>query len=107
MELTFQNPGVDYMLTQIMEFQADDETGFWAEPLYHFYPQLNQTFAMSLPFPERKAYIEKTLRTVYTDLEDTINDKVRLYTHHWASCKEQITAALSDAFDVDCSVFIQ
>ena len=104
MELTFVNPGVDYMLKQIMEFQTEDETGFWAEPLYHFYPQLDQSRAMSMPFPDRKVYIEKTLRTVYTDLEDTINEKISLYTNHWANCKEQITAALSDAFDVDCSV---
>ncbi len=104
MELTFVNPGVDYMLEQIMEFQAEDETGFWAEPLYHFYPQLDKTFAMSLTFPERKAYIEMTLRSVYADLSDTINQKVILYANHWAVCKKQIIDALSDAFDVDCSV---
>lgn len=103
MELTFINPGVDYMIKQIMEFQTEDETGFWAEPLYHFYPQLDKTSAMSMPFPERKEYIEKNLRTVYKDLEETINKKVSMYTKHWAICKQQITAALSDAFDVDCS----
>lgn len=43
------------------------------------------------------------MRAVYIDLEDTINEKVALYSHHWAVCKEQITAALSDAFGVDCT----
>lgn len=102
MELTFQNPGVEEMLRQIMEFQTEDTTDFWAEPLYHFYPQLDKAHAMSLPFPERKDYIEKTLRAVYKDLEGTLNEKVELYARHWEVCKQQITEALSDAFQVDC-----
>lgn len=102
MEVTFVNPGVDYMIRQIMAFQTEDESAFWSEPLYHFYPQLDKAYAASLPFPERNDYIERTLRAVYVEMEDTINEKVALYSKHWAACKEQITAALSDAFGVDC-----
>lgn len=102
MEVTFVNPGVDYMIENIMAFQTEEESAFWSEPLYHFYPQLDKTYAMTLPFSERKDYIEHTLRTVYVELEDTINEKVALYTRHWATCKAQITAALSDAFGIDC-----
>ena len=103
MEITFVNPGVEYMIERIMAFQTENESAFWSEPLYHFYPQLDKVYATSLPFPERKEYIERTMRAVYIDLEDTINEKVALYSHHWAVCKEQITAALSDAFGVDCA----
>ena len=103
MEITFVNPGVDYMIERIMEFQTEEESAFWSEPLYHFYPQLDKTYASSLSFPERKEYIERTMRAVYTDLEDTINENVVSYSRHWAVCKEQITAALSDAFGVDCA----
>lgn len=103
MDILFVNPGVDYMIQQIMEFQTDNESAFWSEPLYHFYPQLNKTYAASLPFPERKEYIERTLRTVYVEAEDSINKKITLYSRHWATCKEQITAALSAAFDVPCA----
>ena len=102
MEVTFVNPGVDYMIQHIMEFQREDESTFWSEPLYHFYPQLDKAYASSLSYPERKNYIEQTLRAVYVELEDTINEKVTLYSSHWAACKEQITAAMSDAFGVDC-----
>ena len=103
MEVTFVNPGVDYMMKRIMEFQTEDESAFWSEPLYHFYPQLDKAYATSLPFSERKDYIERSLRVAYVELEDTITKKVALYSQHWASCKEQITAALSDAFGVDCT----
>ena len=40
MEVTFINPGVDYMIQSIMHFQAEGEAEFWSEPLYHFYPSL-------------------------------------------------------------------
>ena len=103
MEITFVNPGVDYMIQRIMAFQSEDESAFWSEPLYHFYPQLDKAYAASLPFAERKNYIEHTMHIVYAELEDTINEKVALYARHWDTCKAQITAALSDAFDVDCA----
>lgn len=103
MEVTFVNPGIDYMIDIIMAFQTEEESAFWSEPLYHFYPQLDKAHAASLTFTERRAYIERTMRSVYVDLEDTINEKAASYSRHWAACKEQITAALSDAFGVDCA----
>lgn len=103
MEVTFVNPGVDYMIERIMDFQTEAESAFWSEPLYHFYPQLDKAHATSLPFPERKAYIEQTMRAVYADLEASIHEKVALYARRWSACKPQITAALSDAFNVDCA----
>lgn len=107
MEVTFVNPGVDYMIERIMAFQTEDDSAFWSEPLYHFYPQLDKAFAQSLPFSERKDYIERTMRSVYAELEDTINDRVVWYTHHWNACKVQITQALSEAFGIDCGSLFQ
>ena len=43
MDITFVNPGVDYMIRSIMLFQTEGEAEFWHEPLYHFYPQLGTT----------------------------------------------------------------
>lgn len=103
MKVTFANPGVDYMIERIMAFQTENEAAFWSEPLYHFYPQLDKAYAASLPFPKRKEYIERTMRTVYAGLEDTVNDKAELYSRYWSVCCVQITAALSDAFGVDCA----
>lgn len=103
MEVTFMNPGVDYMIDSIMEFQTDEQTDFWSKPLYHFYPQLDKDYAVRLPFCDRKEYIAETIRSVYAELEDTINEKAALYSHRWTECKEQITAALSDAFEINCA----
>lgn len=103
MEITFVNPGVDYMIKQIMEFQSESESAFWSEPLYYFYPQIDKARSQSMSFPEREQYVERVLREVYVGLEKEINDKTVLYAKHWATCKEHITAALSYAFDVDCT----
>lgn len=103
MEITFINPGADYMIDQIMEFQTEDESAFWAEPLYRFYPQLDRAYAKRLSFPERKDYIDRILRTVYVETENDINEKTVSYSRHWSAYKGQITAALSDAFGVDCT----
>lgn len=91
------------MIQQITAFQSEGESTFRPEPLCRFYPQLNKAYVESLPFPERRAYFERTLRTVYAGLADTINETLSLYSAHWAIYKEQSTAALSDAFGVDCS----
>lgn len=102
MEITFVNPGVDYMIMRIMGFQSESESAFWADPLYHFYPQLDKEYAQSLPFEKRKEYIEQVMRKVYAETENTINEKAVLYANHWRVCKPQITKALSEAFGIDC-----
>lgn len=103
MKVTFVNPGIDYMIQSIMAFQTDDETSFWTEPLYCFYPQLDRAYAEKLSFLKRKEYIEQTMRTVYTETEDVINEKIELYIRQWNDCEKQIADALSDAFALDCN----
>jgi hypothetical protein len=103
MDITFMNPGVDYMIEQAMLFQTEDEASFWTEPLYYFYPQLDKTYAAALPLQKRRDYIASVLRNAYGELADSINEKTLLYTQHWRIHKDQITAALTDAFSVNCS----
>ena len=103
MDIQFTNPGADYMIRQIMLPLSEGETAFWTEPLYHFYPELDRDYAKSLPFPEKKSYIEHTLRAAYLKLADTIDAKAALYAAYWAECRAQVTDALSEAFQVDCA----
>ncbi|BCN30897.1 hypothetical protein [Anaeromicropila herbilytica] len=103
MNITFVNPGIDYMIESIMNFQTEKETPFWSDALYRFYPQLDKDYVQNLGFTERKEYIESTLRTVYIELEDVINQKILIYCKHWEDNKEQIINALSEAFEIDCN----
>lgn len=103
MKLQVVNPGFEYMIDKIMELQTEETTAFWSEPLYYFYPQLDKEYAALLTFADKKAYFGQTLRKVYVEQESMINEKVDLYSKHWETCKPQITAALSDAFGIDCA----
>lgn len=106
MELQVRNPGVDYMIERVLDFQSEDTSDFWSAPLYHFYSQLDRNYAAALPWQERKAYFSQVLRQIYAEEESIIEDKVKSYGAHWASCKEQITQALSDAFAIDCNAIL-
>ncbi|MCI9531355.1 MAG: hypothetical protein HFH38_06355 [Lachnospiraceae bacterium] len=79
MDLTFGNLGADYMIQQIMMPMEEGGTAFWTDPLYHFYPELDKAHAQSLPLPERKRYIESTLREAYARLEAAINEKAAFH----------------------------
>lgn len=103
MELQVINPGINYMIERIMEFQTDDTTDFWTAPLYHFYPQLDREYATSLSLEDKKQYIGQILRQVYIDQQAIIDEKIIQYTNHWEQHKGQIVAALSDAFGIDCN----
>ena len=102
MKVLFQNPGMDYMVNSIMMFQKEDESSFWSEPLFHFYPQLDKAYVFKLSPREKSEYIRDTLISVYRDQESTINYKVDIYSTYWDKCEPQITEALSDAFSLDC-----
>ncbi len=102
MELHFQNPGVDYMIDRILDFQTEESSPFWSAPLYHFYPQLDQSHASALPLAQRRSYIGQTIRQVYMHEESRIHEKIAQYQAHWSLCKPQIVSALSEVFDTDC-----
>lgn len=103
MEIKFVNPGVDYMVESVLAFQSEEESDFWSDPLYHFYPQIDKEYAMQLSAADRKKYVEKIIREIYGENEKILNEKAELYTKYWNKHKNQITCALSDAFQVDCS----
>lgn len=102
MQLRFTDPGFDYMIASILDFQQEDTAPFWSEPLYYFYPQLDKTYALSLPMPQRRAYLSQVMENIYESQREVLQEKLRLYTLHWQQYRDQIIAALSDAFQTDC-----
>ena len=104
MELTFIDPGLEYMIDNIMDFQTDNSTAFWSGPLFHFYPQLDKEYASSLRFPDKRNYIKSILSEVYKEQKNIIDEKTVLYSRRWQKYRPQVTDALSEAFDCDCSM---
>ena len=102
MQLTFCDPGYAYMIERILDFQGEDTSPFWSEPLYRFYPQLDKAYAQSLPLAQRRQYLTDTLQSVYDEQTQTLQDKCRDYAVRWETCCPQIEQALSEAFGIDC-----
>ena len=42
MDIRYTDPGFDYSIDSIFLFQTEDETPFWTDSLYYFYPQLDR-----------------------------------------------------------------
>ncbi len=103
MRLRYVNPGYEYMITQIMEFQKEEISAFWSEPLFYFYPELNRDYVQSLSKEEKEKYFEESFRKIYEEKQSVIDEKVVCYNKYWEKCKPQIEAALSDAFELDSS----
>ena len=102
MDIKFTVPGAEYVIESILDFQQENTAPFWSEPLYHFYPQLDKTYAQGLPYHGRKEYISRVMKGVYEKEAEHLQEKAEGYFAHWRSCKPQIEAALSDAFGIGC-----
>lgn len=104
MNVTFFNPGLDYMMESILLFQSDGEAAYWSDGLYYFFPQLDEQKAKALPFEQRCAYLRSGLTDIYAEQRDTLDEKVARYNAHFQAHKPQIEAALSDAFQLDAGL---
>ncbi len=54
MEVTFVNPGVDYMIERIMAFQTKDESAFWSDPYIISIPNLTKPMPQVCLSPKGK-----------------------------------------------------
>lgn len=101
MELHFCDPGLDYSLDIITEFQQSDLSDWWKDSLFHFYPQIDRTEYERLDASSRFLYLRQKLQHIYDAAKPDICGKLRFYASHWLKYKPQIEDAFSDAFQVD------
>lgn len=102
MEIRFVNPGFQYILDSIMEFQSDDTSSFWNDSLFYFFKELNKEYAYSLTTEERKQYFKDKLFEIYHANEVLLQEKIVAYSNYWELHKEQVVQAFSDIFEIDC-----
>lgn len=86
MKLRYVNPGYEYMITQILEFQKEKISAFWSEPLFYFYPELNRDYVQSLSKVEREKYFEESFRKIYEENRSVIDGKVVGYNKYREMC---------------------
>lgn len=102
MKLTWQEPGFEYSIQSIMQFQTEELNNYWIDSLYYFYPDLNKNYAMSLKDEERSLYVRGVIEKVYLQDKHLLEEKVSSYQRYWEKYEEQVTEAFSEAFDLDC-----
>ena len=103
MHIEFVNPGFQYMLDSIMEFQKDNISAFWNDSLFYFFKELDKEYAYSLSTEKRKQYFEEKLSGIYKANEKFLDEKIQAYSKYWNLHKDEIEQAFTDAFEVDCS----
>lgn len=106
MKVLFRNPGYEYMIDSIMEHQQDDTTPYWNDALFYFHENLSKEHAYGLSIGERKKYFYDELKKTYESNLSTLSQKVADYQNYWDQNKGQIEAALSEAFNLDCSTLL-
>lgn len=102
MQLIWREPGFDYSMKSIMQFQTDEAGEYWMEPLYYFFPEIKREVAQTLSCEARAHYIGEKLQTFYAQEKGMLEEKVEAYQKHWENCKEPIVEAFCEAFEMDC-----
>ena len=101
MNITYRNPGYDHSIDSISLFLIGEETPFWSEPIFHFYPQLDKNTLSNCNPAEKHKYLNDVFGGIYENLKEEIDKKVICYNDHFQNHKGQIECALSDAFGLD------
>ena len=83
MHLTFQDPGLEYSLAHILDFQAGGMSDYWRDGLFLFYPQLDRARFDALEERERRDYLRERLGAVYRENRGLIGEKRAAYQACW------------------------
>ena len=104
MKVTYKNPGFQHSINSILLFQTDEQTPYWSDVLFFFYPQLSREEFVKCK-PDRLAeYISDELACVYQEIFPEIEEKTIRYNEHFLECENQINDALSEAFELDTRI---
>ncbi len=104
MNLLFKDPGLKYSIDSIMMFQTSQNSDWWKESLFMFYPQLERARFDSLDSAGKELYLCDELSKVYYEVKGGISVKTKQYRNHWLKNARQIEDAFKDAFGVDTKV---
>ena len=101
MDITHEFPGIKYCVESILEFH--EESYWWREAFFHFYPQVDKERFDSLSAQQRAEYLHDVLDEFCNkdDVKSSIESKIIKYQSHWSLHKNQIEDAFSKAFRCD------
>lgn len=101
MHVKYCNPGLEYSVNSILSFQTDDNTPFWSNSLFYFYPQINREQLQKINIEGRRSYLNEVMSRIYEEIKPEIDDKIIKYNNYFEQYANQINEALSEAFETD------
>ncbi|SCJ61383.1 Uncharacterised protein [uncultured Clostridium sp.] len=101
MKLAYNYPSIKYSIDSILEFQGEEQSSFWSEPLFYFYPQIDRVYFKSANLEERKNYLKEFFYKFDKDNKIVIEEKVNKYNEKWNIYEPQIIEALEEAFEIN------
>lgn len=104
MNVTYKNPGFEHSINSILLFQTNEQTPYWSEAVFYFYPQINKEELLKCEPGEQAKYFTDKLARVYQEILPEIEEKAIRYNEHFLKYENQINDALSDAFETDTRV---
>ncbi len=101
MDLTYQIPSFSYMLDTILPFQSGEQSAFFADGLFRFYPQFDRERMASLPAEGKRAYLAEGLEKYYAENTALFEQKRAAWQRHWDASRAVAEEAFSERFAMD------
>ncbi len=100
MKLNFIEKDVAYSVKTILEFTSDENSSYWAEPFFKFYPDIKRADFNKLLLQEKSDFLTKYFNNFQKKNQTLINDKLEKYNEHWNKNSNRVISALEDAFEI-------
>ncbi len=100
MKLNFIKKDIDYSVKTILEFTSEENTGYWADPFFKFYPDIDRLHFYNLGQQEKANYLTNYFKIFQQENKNIIDEKLEKYNEHWNKNAASIINALEDAFEI-------
>lgn len=101
MNLIYKIPSFSYMLDTILAFHDGEQSDFFAEGLFRFYPQFDREKMAQMTMEEKREYLADTLFEIYRENGPVFGQKREAYQRHWDASRAVVEDAFSEVFAVD------
>lgn len=101
MNLIYEYSGIMRSIDSIMAFTGEEQTDFWSEPFFNFFPDIDKKGFKALTNEQRKQYLIDYFLRFEKENKEIIAEKIYKYNERWETYQSQIVDALQEAFGVD------
>ncbi|MBS5315629.1 MAG: hypothetical protein KHY44_04480 [Clostridiales bacterium] len=101
MNLIYEYSGIMRSIDSIMAFTGEEQTDFWSEPFFYFFPDIDKKRFKTLTNEQRKQYLIDYFFRFEKENKEIIAEKIYKYNERWETYQSQIVDALQEAFGVD------